>query len=99
MGGCPSLELAMTGWGEATLVVNTGDVVLEARGELPAGQLAHGWYNLHGKPIGGHLKADRCKLIAPSGLAGRPGAETAWGGHRGGRGFARLDWLSAGTPV
>lgn len=54
----------MTTWGELTLVVNTGDVILEAKGSLPEGSLAQGYYNLHGKPIGGHLKASNCDLIA-----------------------------------
>lgn len=54
----------LTDWGAVTLIVNTGDVVLEARGEIPAGSLGRGYYNLHGKPIGGHLKADACGMIA-----------------------------------
>jgi heme iron utilization protein len=54
----------MTTWGELTLVVNTGDVILEAKGRLPEGSMAQGYYNLHGKPIGGHLKASNCDLIA-----------------------------------
>lgn len=54
----------MTTWGELTLVVNTGDLILEARGHLPEGSMGQGYYNLHGKPIGGHLKADNCGLIA-----------------------------------
>ena len=51
-------------WGEVTLVVNTGDVILEARGEVPMGRLGHGFYNLHGSPIGGHLRADACATVA-----------------------------------
>ncbi|AFL72194.1 heme utilization cystosolic carrier protein HutX [Thiocystis violascens] len=54
----------MTTWGELTLVVNTGDVILEVRGPLPEGSLGQGYYNLHGKPIDGHLKASNCDLIA-----------------------------------
>ncbi|TCT18104.1 heme utilization cystosolic carrier protein HutX [Thiobaca trueperi] len=54
----------MTTWGELTLLVNTGDVILEAKGPLPEGSLAQGYYNLHGKPISGHLKAANCDLIA-----------------------------------
>ena len=54
----------MTGWGEITMIVNTGDVIMEAKAPLPDGSLGHGYYNLHGKPIGGHLKADACGLIA-----------------------------------
>jgi putative heme utilization carrier protein HutX len=55
---------AISQWGEITLVVNSGDVILEVKGELPAGSLGHGYYNLHGKPIGGHLRADACATIA-----------------------------------
>lgn len=54
----------MTTWGELTLLVNTGDVILEAKGDLPKGSMGQGYYNLHGKPIGGHLKASNCDLIA-----------------------------------
>ncbi len=54
----------MTAWGELTLLVNTGDVILEAKGDLPKGSMGQGYYNLHGKPIGGHLKASNCDLIA-----------------------------------
>ncbi|SIS50126.1 heme utilization cystosolic carrier protein HutX [Phaeovulum vinaykumarii] len=54
----------ITGWGPITLVVNTGDVVLEARGPLPHGKMGQGYYNLHGTPIGGHLRAEACEAIA-----------------------------------
>ncbi|EXJ16456.1 heme utilization cystosolic carrier protein HutX [Imhoffiella purpurea] len=54
----------MTGWGDLTLLVNTGDVILEAKGPLPEGRMAQGYYNLLGQPIGGHLKASNCDLIA-----------------------------------
>jgi hypothetical protein len=64
--GCHFVDVmkAMAEWGEITFIVNTGDVILEARGELPDGSLGRGYYNLHGKPIGGHLKADACAMIA-----------------------------------
>jgi len=55
---------AISEWGEVTFIVNTGDVILEAKGKVPPGSLGHGYYNLHGKPIGGHLRADACGLIA-----------------------------------
>ncbi len=54
----------MRNWGEITFIVNTGNVVFEARGEIPDGKIGRGYYNLHGKPIGGHLKAEACELIA-----------------------------------
>ncbi|NCA72247.1 MAG: heme utilization cystosolic carrier protein HutX [Sphingobacteriia bacterium] len=50
-------------WGELTLVINTGDVILEVRGSLPEGRVSQGYYNLHGQPVGGHLKAANCDLI------------------------------------
>lgn len=51
-------------WGEITLVINTGDVILEAKGTLPEGKVAQGYFNLHGKPIGGHIRAGACAKIA-----------------------------------
>lgn len=54
----------MRSWGDITFIVNTGNVILEAKGEIPDGKLGHGYYNLHGKPIGGHLKASACELVA-----------------------------------
>lgn len=51
-------------WGEITFIVNTGDVILEAKAPLGDGSLGHGFYNLHGKPISGHLRADACEMIA-----------------------------------
>ena len=50
-------------WGELTLIVHTPDLVLEARGVLPPGAMGRGFYNLHGTPIGGHFRADRCAHI------------------------------------
>ncbi|WP_319530450.1 heme utilization cystosolic carrier protein HutX [uncultured Cohaesibacter sp.] len=55
---------SMRNWGDITFIVNTGTVIFEAKGQIPDGSLGHGYYNLHGKPIGGHLKADACELIA-----------------------------------
>ena len=55
---------AIAGWGEVTFLVNTPDVILEAKGTVPQGSMGRGFYNLHGKPIGGHLKADNCASIA-----------------------------------
>lgn len=51
-------------WGEITLVMNTGDVILEAKGALPEGRVAQGFFNLHGKPIGGHIRAGACAQVA-----------------------------------
>lgn len=51
-------------WGEVTLVMNTGDVILEAKGEVPEGKVAQGFFNLHGKPIGGHIRKGACAQVA-----------------------------------
>lgn len=54
----------IAGWGEITFIVNTPDLVFEAKGAVPEGSMGRGYYNLFGKPIGGHLKADNCASIA-----------------------------------
>ena len=51
-------------WGEITFLVHTDDLILEAKGAVPKGSTARGFYNLHGKPIGGHLKAENCAAIS-----------------------------------
>lgn len=51
-------------WGEVTVVLNTGPVIFEAKGALPPGRIGHGFYNLHGGPIGGHVRAEACARIA-----------------------------------
>ena len=55
---------AMAGWGEITLVVNTGPVILEAKAPLQGGTVAQGMYNFKGKPIGGHLQIEACACVA-----------------------------------
>lgn len=54
----------IAGWGEVTLLVHTQDLILEAKGEVPPGEMGRGYYNLGGKPIGGHFKADNCSSIS-----------------------------------
>ncbi|WP_026381593.1 heme utilization cystosolic carrier protein HutX [Afifella pfennigii] len=54
----------VTGWGEVTFIVNTGDVILEVKAEVPKGSEAKGFFNLHGKPLGGHIRANACATIA-----------------------------------
>lgn len=54
----------MTNWGPLTFLINTGDVIVEVRGPLPEGARGRGWYNLQGQPLGGHIKAEACELIA-----------------------------------
>jgi putative heme utilization carrier protein HutX len=55
---------AIAGWGEITLVVNTGAVILEAKAPLQGGTVAQGMYHFKGKPIGGHLQIDACARVA-----------------------------------
>jgi putative heme utilization carrier protein HutX len=51
-------------WGEITFVVHTRDGVFECKGSVPPGTFRRGYFNIHGNsPIGGHLKADRCRSI------------------------------------
>lgn len=54
----------LTDWGEVTVVLNTGPVIFEAKGVVPQGNIGRGFYNLHGAPIGGHIKADACARVA-----------------------------------
>ena len=54
----------IAGWGEVTFIVNTGPVILEAKGPMHGGTVAHGMYNLKGKPIGGHLNIAACAKVA-----------------------------------
>lgn len=54
----------MTTWGTIMFIVHTEDGVFETAGALPPGTHARGYFNIHGdSPIGGHLKAERCKAI------------------------------------
>lgn len=51
-------------WGEITFIVNTGPVIFEAKAPMKGGTVAHGMYNLKGKPISGHLNIDACARVA-----------------------------------
>lgn len=54
----------LTGWGDITFVVHTRDGVFECKGSIPPGVSGRGYFNIHGdSPIGGHLRADRCRYI------------------------------------
>jgi len=54
----------LTEWGEITFVVHTRDGVFECKGAIPPGSLGRGYFNIHGdSPIGGHIKASRCRSI------------------------------------
>ncbi|HEX2840503.1 heme utilization cystosolic carrier protein HutX [Hyphomicrobium sp.] len=52
-------------WGPILFIVHTPDLVLECEGPLPPGSYGRGFYNIHGaSPIGGHIRASRCREIA-----------------------------------
>lgn len=51
-------------WGEITFIVNTPNIILEARAPLGRGKIGHGMFNLHDKPIGGHIHHEKCARIA-----------------------------------
>lgn len=54
----------LTTWGEITFVIHTRDGVFECEGGIPSGTFGRGYFNIHGdSPIGGHLRADRCRSI------------------------------------
>jgi putative heme utilization carrier protein HutX len=54
----------LTEWGEITFIVHTRDGVFETKGSVPPGTMGRGYFNIHGdSPIGGHLRADRCRFI------------------------------------
>ncbi|MEM6495958.1 MAG: heme utilization cystosolic carrier protein HutX [Pseudomonadota bacterium] len=60
-----SVMADLTSWGEVLLIVHTPSIVLECKGQIPAGSHAHGYFNIHGEsPIGGHIKSDICSEIA-----------------------------------
>lgn len=55
----------LTAWGDVLFIVHTPSIVLECEGAIPPGEFGRGYFNLHGEsPIGGHIKADRCRAIA-----------------------------------
>ncbi len=53
-------------WGQVTTIVQTGSMVLEAKGMLPMGSHGHGYFNLLGGRdynVGGHIRADLTAVI------------------------------------
>ncbi len=53
-------------WGKVTTIVQTGSVVLEAKGMLPLGSYGYGYFNLMGKGdynVGGHIRVDLLSAI------------------------------------
>jgi putative heme utilization carrier protein HutX len=52
-------------WGEVTLIVHTDDAIFEFTGEIPAGEIGRGYFNLmQPKGLHGHLRHERCDAIA-----------------------------------
>jgi len=54
----------MADWGSITLVVNTGDLILEVKGPFPDIRTGSGYHNLKGSPIGGHLREGSVAWLA-----------------------------------
>jgi putative heme utilization carrier protein HutX len=55
----------IAGWGEVTLIVHTEDAIFEFTGEVPAGEVSRGYFNLmQPKGLHGHLRHGNCAAIA-----------------------------------
>lgn len=55
----------LTTWGELTVVLRTIDGCIEFRGEVPKGEISHGYFRWIGDgAIRGYLRRDRCSSIA-----------------------------------
>lgn len=51
-------------WGTpVTVIVHTADVIMEFTGPLPGGEQGHGFYNLNGAGLHGHLRHRNCGAI------------------------------------
>jgi len=51
--------------GRVTLIVHTDDAIFEFTGEIPAGEIGRGYFNLmRPKGLRGHLRHERCDAIA-----------------------------------
>lgn len=53
----------ISGWGKLTLIVNTPEMVLEAKGPVGRGSMGRGYYNIPGA-IGGHFKPEEFHSIS-----------------------------------
>lgn len=60
----PQAMADIAGWGEITFIVNTGPVILEVKAPLGHGEIGRGMFNLHDKPIGGHINHGACTRVA-----------------------------------
>lgn len=61
-----NLLLSISGWGKVTTIVHALGSIFEVKASLPKGKMAHGYYNLFGKPgeLDGHLRLDLITRIA-----------------------------------
>jgi len=53
----------VSSWGKLTLIVNTPEMVLEAKGPVARGSMGRGYYNIPGA-IGGHFKPEEFHSIS-----------------------------------
>lgn len=53
----------ISNWGNLTLIVNTPEMVLEAKGPIGKGSMGRGYYNIPGA-IGGHFKPEEFHSIS-----------------------------------
>ena len=60
----PQVMEDIAGWGEITFLVNTPTVILEVKAALGHGEIGKGMFNLHDKPIGGHIRYEECDRVA-----------------------------------
>lgn len=60
-----SVWQAMTQWEQVTLITHTPGAILEVRGRIPPGEVAHGYFNINDpdNPISGHIKAEEIHSI------------------------------------
>lgn len=63
--GFAALMTDIAKWGEVTLIVHTEDAIFEFTGEVPAGEIGRGYFNLmQPKGLHGHLRHDNCAAAA-----------------------------------
>jgi len=66
VGGDKFIEVMdeMATWGEVTMIVTNDDVIFECKADLSPGSEGRGMFNLHGKPMSGHLRLGNCASIS-----------------------------------
>lgn len=57
---------SLIGWGPVTTIVHSFGSIFEVKAPFPKGKLAHGYYNLMGRPgeLQGHLRLDLIDKVA-----------------------------------